>query len=111
MTSSGKPGINYTFVASSSDPDGSDLLYKWDWGDGNYSDWLSTASTTYAWSYEANFEVRVMAQDECGGESTWSDPLPIAVPYSYDHAIPHFLKVLFQRVPLVFSSIRHLIGY
>lgn len=71
----GKPGKEYSFSADSSDPDGSSLQYKWDWGDGNYSEWLYNAEVTYTWKNKEKFEVRVMVQDEDGGESRWSDPL------------------------------------
>jgi hypothetical protein len=107
----GKVGINSTFTASSTDPDGGPVSYRWDWGDGNYSDWLSTAETTHLWAYEANFEVRVMAQDEHGGESVWSDPLPIAIPYSYNIPMNQFWMKLLERFPNAFPLLRQLIGY
>lgn len=107
--SKGKPDKNYTFTASASDPDGGNLLYKWDWGDGNYSAWLSTPQATYSWAYEADFDVRVMVQDDEGGESVWSDPLPIAIPYSYD-LMPQFFELLFQRFPNAFPILRQLMG-
>ena len=106
----GKPDKNYTFTASSTDPDGGAVSYRWDWGDGNYSEWLSTTTATYAWASEDKFEVRVMAQDEHGGESEWSDPLPFSTPRSYDTISP-FLELLFQRFPNAFPLLRQLMGY
>lgn len=78
--SKGEPGMEYTFSTSTTDPDGDDLLYKWDWGDGNFSDWLETNEASYTWSYEDNFKIRVMAKDTDGGESDWSDPLAFSTP-------------------------------
>jgi hypothetical protein len=109
--SKGKVDKNSTFTASSTDPDGGAVSYRWDWGDGNYSEWLSTAQTTYAWSYKANFEVRVMAQDENGGESVWSDPLPITIPCLYNGPSMQFWMKLFERFPNAFPLLRQLMGY
>jgi hypothetical protein len=109
-SSRGKIGEEYTFSTSTSDSDGDDVYYKWDWGDGNFSDWLSTTQATYSWSYEAHFEVRVMAQDEHGGESEWSDPLPFSTPYSYTKPLLLFLDLLFQRFPNTFPILRQLMG-
>ena len=78
--SNGDPDIEYTFSTSSSDPDGDSLQYRWDWGDGEYSNWLDTNEATYTWEIEDNFEIRVMVQDENGGESEWSDPLVFSTP-------------------------------
>lgn len=93
--SKGKPGKEYTFTADSSDPDGGSLLYRWDWGDGNYSDWLSSADATYTWTYEDNFEIRVMTRDEHGGESEWSDALAFSTPRN---KIEYLSMELFQRL-------------
>ena len=76
----GRPGTNYTFSTSATDPDGDQLYYKWSWGDGNYSEWLDTNEATYAWTGESNYNVWVMSRDENGGESEWSDPLPFSTP-------------------------------
>ncbi len=78
--SRGKPETEYTFTTSTTDPDGDDLFYKWDWGDGNFSGWLETSEASYTWSYEDNFEICVMAKDSDGGESDWSDPFEFSTP-------------------------------
>jgi len=52
----------------------------WDWGDGEYSDWLNNPEASHSWSTEDNFEVRVKAMDEHGAESEWSDPLVFSTP-------------------------------
>ena len=78
--SRGEPDAEYTFSTISSDPDGDLLEYMWDWGDGNYSDWIDTTETTYTWTYKDRFEIRVKARDEKGGESDWSDPLAFSTP-------------------------------
>ena len=78
----GKPDKEYTFTASSSDPDDQQIYYMWDWGDGNYSEWLNTPKTTYSWTTEDNFEIRVLVKDFYGYESEWSDPFAFSTPKS-----------------------------
>jgi len=79
------------------------VYYQWDWGDGNYSELLDSTEATYTWSYEDNFEVRVMAIDENGGESDWSDPLAFSTPKKRTlniQILEHFLSrfIIFKDI-------------
>jgi hypothetical protein len=56
------------------------VYYMWDWGDGNFSEWLSTNKASYTWKKEAKFNIRVKAKDNYGVESEWSDPLVFSTP-------------------------------
>jgi hypothetical protein len=76
----GEPDIGYTFSTSATDPDNDQIYYRWDWGDGNYSNWLDTNEASYTWTSEDNFDIRVIAKDSNGGESDWSDPLSFSTP-------------------------------
>jgi len=102
--SRGKPETEYTFSTTASDPDGDTLQYRWDWGDGEYSDWLDTNEATYTWGTEDNFEVRVMAQDENGGESDWSEPLAFSTPKNkIIDQYPVIIQRLLERFPFLKS--------
>jgi len=89
----GKTGKNYTYTASTTDPEGDKIYYNFSWGDGNYSGWIGpyasgdTASASHNWSKRGIYQVKVKAMDEYGYESEWSDPLPIVVPYSFNISI------------------------
>ena len=78
---SGKVGVEYDFSVSSTDEDGDDLFFLYDWGDGNMSEWVGPYSSgqacvlSYYWSEKGPYNVKVMAMDEFGLESDWSDPL------------------------------------
>lgn len=81
----GKAGILYTYTTNTTDPDGDQVYYKWDWGDGSYSDWLGPynsgieASASQAWA-KGSYNIKVKAKDIHGAESDWSDPLNIKMP-------------------------------
>ena len=113
---SGKSGIIYKYSSSTIDPDGDQVFYLWDWGDGNNSGWLGpynsgvTINTTHKWTIKGSYSIKVIAKDEHGANSSWSDPLPIVMPYSYNPLL-HFLELLFQRFPNALPLLRHLMGY
>ncbi len=81
----GRPGMEYTYASSTTDPDGDSLYYRFDWGDETYSGWVGphasgdTAQANYTWTDEGSYEIRVMAKDENGVFSQWSDPLSVDI--------------------------------
>ena len=111
----GKINIEYIYTSSTFDPDGGQLYYLWDWGDGNNSGWLgpyisgATCEAKHIWSAKNNYNIKVKAKDTSGAESAWSDPLPIKMPYTYN-PILQFLELLFQRFPNVFPLLRQRMG-
>ena len=105
----GKPDTEYTFTATGTDPDGDTLKYMWDWGDGNFSEWLDTNEATYTWTTEDKFDIKVMTMDENGGESDWSDPLSFSTPKNKQYINMPFLKYLEQH-PYLFPILRQLLG-
>jgi len=104
----GKAGIKYTYTTSSSDPDENQLHYKWDFGDGSYSDWLGpyesgvTTEVNHTWSKKGSYELKVKTKDSYNAESEWSDPLPINMPKNKQSAsFIYFLEKLIKRFPLL----------
>jgi len=61
------------------DPDGDDVEYLFDWGNGEDSGWLSVPNACYTWSAEGTYEVKVKARDTIGAESDWSEPLLVTI--------------------------------
>jgi hypothetical protein len=70
----------YTFTAQTTDPEGDDIFYLFDWGDGEKSDWIGpvnsgeAVSESHAWTYTGTYNVTVRAKDESGSMSRWCDP-------------------------------------
>lgn len=105
----GNPDEEYTFTASSTDSNGDTLQYMWDWGDGNYSDWLETSEASHTWTTEDNFKIRVIAKDIHSGESDWSDPFVFSTPKNKASNIPLFLHRILQRFPFMLKILNQII--
>jgi len=84
--STGRTGTTYTYTSSTTDPDGDDVYYLFDWGDGTDSGWLGPYTSgdivadSYTWSSDRNYSIRVKAKDVTGAETGWSDPLGVSMP-------------------------------
>ncbi|MBE3089012.1 MAG: VCBS repeat-containing protein [Actinobacteria bacterium] len=76
---------NYTFCINVTNPDGNNLYCKWDWGEGNITDWLGpyasgeTICASYAWSQKGIYGIQVKVKDAYGLESNWSNPHVITI--------------------------------
>ncbi|MCX6664208.1 MAG: PKD domain-containing protein [Euryarchaeota archaeon] len=116
-TPNGRINVEYTYTSSTTDPDGDQVYYLWDWGNGNNSGWLGPynsgipINTIHKWTVKGSYSIKVKAKDIHGNESVWSDSSPIKMPYSFNKPIPLFLELLFQRFPNAFPLLRHLLGY
>jgi len=108
----GKVGEEYNFSTSTSDQDGDMIYYKWDWGDGTFSDWFGPfnsgeeVSVTHQWSRLGIYNVKVKARDEHRDESDWSDPLSIIMPVYQN--IP-LLNLVFEFLEKYFPQIYSLL--
>ena len=82
---SGFTGVSYSFSATTTDPEGDNISYMLDWGDGNFSSWLgpypsgATATTLHAWASAGTYDVKVKAKDSNGAESGWSPAHSIVI--------------------------------
>jgi len=113
----GKFGNSYWYSTSTIDPDGEQLYYLWDWGDGTQSEWLGryrsgdNCRISHTWDSEGTYNIKVKAKDIHGVESDWSEPLSVAMPYSYNKPILSYLEVIWQRFPNAFPILRQLTEY
>ena len=106
----GKMGVKYTYTTSTEDPDGDQVSYKFDWGDGTNSGWSdlydsgATSEASHIWASQGSFEIKVKAKDIYGAESGWSDPLTVTMPRNRIFSNPVILKFLegiLQKFPLL----------
>ncbi|MCD6573531.1 MAG: hypothetical protein J7K95_05510, partial [Thermoplasmata archaeon] len=83
---SGYVGEIYTYSTSTTDPEGDQVKYGWDW-DGDYvvDEWTgyyssgATCSRSHSWDSEGIYHVRVKAKDVNGVESGWSSSLTVTI--------------------------------
>ena len=81
----GGPKIDLEFSAITSDPEGDQVYYMWDWGDGNFSEWLgpfgisTPVKTSYVWNNTGEYIIRVKAKDVKDKESGWSEEHNISI--------------------------------
>ena len=77
----GDRGKTYTYSACTNDSNDDQLLYLFDWDDGNNSGWLGPywsndrVNASHAWSNEGGYYVKVKAKDIFNNESTWNSIL------------------------------------
>jgi hypothetical protein len=107
----GKP-ITYTFVAT--DPDGDDVSYYVDWGDGTNSNWTSPSASgvdvtaTHTWSKKGTYVIKAKAKDVYDAESDWGT-LSVSMPRLKISNNALLLRIL-ERFPHAFPIMRYLIG-
>lgn len=84
----GAAGEEYQYESFTTDLDEDEIYYMWDWGDGNFSEWLGPYSSgdkctaSHIWFEKGNYEIRVRAKDVNCEESVWSEPISISMPLS-----------------------------
>jgi len=81
---SGYVNQDLSYSTSTSDADGDDVKYIFDWGDGSTSQTgfagsLARVSASHTWQRSGTYNVRAVAQDSHGAESTWSSSLAVMI--------------------------------
>jgi hypothetical protein len=82
----GYVGVEYTFYFTLPvNPYGYEYYAKWDWGDGNVTDWLGPypsgqiINASHTWWTLGSYGIRVKLKDTNGTEFPWSDTLLITI--------------------------------
>jgi hypothetical protein len=103
--SNGKVGTTYSYMVSSTDPDGDDLFYSIEWGDGQVKDWFgpyqsgNEVTVEHTWSRQGSFILRAKTRDIHGGVSDWGS-LEVSMPKERisEHPFIQFLQELLELV-------------
>jgi hypothetical protein len=111
---SGSPMNTYEYEFTTSDPDGDQLSYLVDWGDGTDSGWIGqipsgeVSRISHSWDEEGDYEIKVKAQDSYHLESPWSESLSITMPKA-KNALSLILSKILDRNSIVFTLL-HLLS-
>ncbi|UCD12994.1 MAG: hypothetical protein JSW60_05355 [Thermoplasmatales archaeon] len=113
----GKAGTSYTYSSTTTDPDGDQVYYWFDWGDNTSSSWVgpyvsgAPGNASHTWTLQGSYNIQVKSKDVYGMESIWSDPLSVTMPknkafnFNFD-----LLDWLFERFPNAFPILKYLLG-
>ncbi|MCD6478025.1 MAG: PKD domain-containing protein, partial [Candidatus Aenigmarchaeota archaeon] len=88
----GEINTEYSFSTSTTDPEGDQVRYGWDWdGDGVVDEWTgyydsgTTITTSHTWSSVGTYNIKVKAEDLYGVQSDWSSVHQILIVYSLNN--------------------------
>lgn len=81
-SSKGTHGTSYSYSTTATDPDGNQVKYTFDWGDGTTSttglvNSNIKASKSHTWSKAGTFQVKAITTDSRGATSGWSSALSV----------------------------------
>ncbi len=111
----GKIKVATTLNFTTTDPDGDEVYYLIDWGDGANSSVGPYPSgdiipQSHTWTKKGTYTIKAKAKDVIGNESDWGI-FKVYMPFSYTIPFQPFLERLFERFPRAFPILRHLLGY
>ena len=103
---SGETGETYTYSAASSDPDGDDIYYWFDWGDTENTGWLGPYASgeivekSHSWDLKGVFDVTVKTKDihDVGSECS---SLKMSTPRFKSGLISSILDLMKQFFPII----------
>ena len=109
---SGLINIEYYFTAGTSDADGDNISYYFDWGDGKNSGWTdyvpsgTSMNLSHSWQKSGSYTIKVKAKDDYGMESEWGE-LTITMPRNkiIESSLLQRLFELFPLLEVILSKI------
>lgn len=104
---SGTSGESYDYTVMSIDPQGDDVTYCIDWGDGTPEEWNGPYESgveqkfSHIWDEKGDFTIKVKARDSNGAESKWGT-LEVSMPKIkiYNPFLQILIK-MFERFPFL----------
>jgi hypothetical protein len=96
----GSNKVYYNFSTTTIDPDGDELYYLFDWGDGSNSGWCGPFDSgnigfaNKSWDNIGFYKIRVKSKDVYGFESEWSKSIRIIMPKTRQIIKSDFFELL-----------------
>jgi hypothetical protein len=104
----GTPEEEYPYNFTAEDPDGGEIYYYIDWGDGTTEEWLgpylsgTTITVNHSWSEKGDYTIKCKAKDVLDEESDWGT-LEVSMPKNKP---ANSLVKTFVWGPILFLRIR-----
>jgi hypothetical protein len=103
----------YDYTVMAIDPEGQNIRYWIDWGDGHIDRWEGPYGSgierifSYKWDDEGTYTIAVMAEDDRGAYSDWGY-LEVTMPVN-QQVINPLLQRFLERFPNAFPILRHIL--
>ena len=104
-----KKDVQYEYTFSSTDPEGQDVSFNVEWGDGSGTGWIgpyasgAPATANHTWTTKDKFIIRCQAKDIYGAVSGWTE-------YSVSAPRARLLRLL-DYFPNAFPLLRLIFGF
>ena len=112
-STTGKPGVEYTYTFASKDDNNDELFYEISWGDGNeevigvYPSGVK-ANASHIWTENGDYNIKARAGDVIGTYSDWGT-LDVTMPKNKAVGF-NLLEWLFDRFPNAFPILKYILG-
>ena len=104
--SSGDAGTEYSYCVEAIDPDGDDIFYIFDWGDGTNTGWIEEECAYHVWAQEGTYIIKVKAKDKYGAESA-EETFEVIMPRNSN--LPNnFIFQIIQKILKLFPIVENI---
>ncbi len=107
------PNIESPYFFKAKDPEGQNLYYYIDWGDGQIDNWIGPYESdeqitiNHTWVNQGSYKIKAKAKDINGYESDWAE-LSLSVIKVKNKAHTVLLQKILAKYPLIMSIIKAL---
>jgi len=103
---SGVPETEYTITFVTTDPNGDDIEYYVDWGDGAFEDWDGPynsgqgSSAKHTWASQGVYTVKVRARDDSGAIGPWGTHT-VTMPRAREYKLLQIFEKILHYFPIL----------
>jgi len=112
----GRVGKPYEYALITTDPEGDNVYYTINWGDGTSETYIgpfasnTEAKATHTWSVKGTYVIKAKARDIYDAESDWGI-LSVTMPYSHNIKLIKFCEKLLERFPHAFPILQYVLDF